>query len=521
VEYCKATWTCPACRDERGFVQLNNVPSNKFNNILDLVLSNFPERFSAILKSDAVFNTDHTVLDFSINQVVSRQQEPRRYVFNYKAANFDDIKNALDSADLDSLIINADDVHVAWSNWLSTVTDIVEQHVPKVLIRDNKFPEWFDKEVIHLRTKKNSAWRRARFNNTPESWSKFKKIRNNLVSLVRKKHAQFMCNLGMSVKENPKRFWSFVKSKNKNRSIPHEMKYNDIYSDTSEGKANLFNDYFASVFGPIDATSNDRSNIHDNSGALNDSLSNVIICVKDVHEVMSKLDSSKAFGPDSLSPVVLKTCCNELEESVCKLINRSLAEGVVPNDWLNANVIPIHKGKDKQKVENYRPISLLSIVSKIAERCIYNKIIPTIEPLLNKSQHGFINGKSTSTQLVLFLSDLSSTFETSGQTDVIYTDFSKAFDKVSHGLLLHKLRNFGICGSLLSWFESYLSRRQQRVVLDGSASKWTNVTSGVPQGSILGPLMFLIYINDLPDVLSSSTPLLFADDTKIYSKFIL
>jgi hypothetical protein len=332
----------------------------------------------------------------------------------------------------------------------------VEQHVPKVLIRGTKFPEWFDKEVIHLRTKKNSVWRKARYNNTPEAWSRFKKIRNNLVALFREKHAQFMCNLGLSVKENPKRFWSFVKSKNKNRSIPQEMKYNETYSDTSEGKANLFNDYFASVFGPTDATSNDRSNTHDTNDALNDGISSVIICVNDVHEVMSKLDTNKAVGPDNLSHVILKTCCNELEESICNLINISLVEGVVPKDWLEANVIPVHKSKDKQKVENYRPISLLSIVSKIAERCIYNKIIPNIEPLLNTSQHGFLNGKSTSTQLVQFLSHLSSTFETSGQTDIIYTDFSKAFDRVSHKLLIQKLKNFGISGSLLSWFQSYL-----------------------------------------------------------------
>ena len=120
-----------------------------------------------------------------------------------------------------------------------------------------------------------------------------------------------------------------------------------------------------------------------------------------------------------MSPIVLKICCNEIKNSITKLINKSLNEGKVPSDWLYANIIPVHKAKDKQRVDNYRPISLLSIVSKVAERCILNKLSPLIEPILQNSQHGFVSGKSTSTQLVQFLSDISSNIENSSQSDII------------------------------------------------------------------------------------------------------
>jgi hypothetical protein len=366
--------------------------------------------------------------------------------------------------------------------------------------------------VLHLRNKKNFAWHRAHSNNTPAAWAKFKKLRNQLQKLITSKYNAFINDLGYSVQENPKRFWSFVKTKNKSASTPSLITWGDSTSDTPVGKASLFNQYFVSVFKPKDTDCNYQSN-----NVFNEKLCNVTVSEQDVCDILTNLDTNKAVGPDNLSPVVLKNCCYQLKGSICKLINQSLSTGIVPNDWLFANVIPVHKGKDKQKAENYRPISLLSIVSKVAERCIYNHVFPNIVNLLNKSQHGFLKGKSTSTQLVQFLAHLSHTVDCSGQSDIIYTDFSKAFDTVSHTLLIEKLCHVGFSGNLLNWFKSYLLGRYQRVVVDGAASRWIKVTSGVPQGSIIGPLMFLIYINDLPDILKHSNPLLFADDTKIYA----
>ena len=169
-------------------------------------------------------------------------------------------------------------------------------------------------------------------------------------------------------------------------------------------------------------------------------------------------------------------------------------------------------------VLNYRQISLLSIISKLCERCVLKKLLPELIHVLTPLQHGFIPGRSCVTQLLLVLHDLGSSVDAGDEVDVVYLDFSKAFDSVPHGRLLHKLSLLGIQGSLHAWFTDYpLSSRSQRVVIDGVFSPWVPVTFGVPQGSILGPLLFLLYINDLPIVTSPPTSIaLLADDAKCY-----
>jgi hypothetical protein len=214
----------------------------------------------------------------------------------------------------------------------------------------------------------------------------------------------------------------------------------------------------------------------------------------------------------------LKTFAYELKSSLSLIINLSLQSGNVPEQWKLANVIPVHKANSKENVKNYRPISLLSVVSKVAERCIYNHIYPQVAGLINESQHGFTNGKSTTTQLLEFIDNIGRTLDCSGQTDIIYLDFSKAFDSVSHNLLIHKLKELGMSSRMLNWFNSYLRNRYQRVVVNGGTSKWLPVKSGVPQGSILGPLLFNIFISDMSYVPKHSNIVFYADDTKCFKR---
>ena len=232
--------------------------------------------------------------------------------------------------------------------------------------------------------------------------------------------------------------------------------------------------------------------------------------------VLTNLNNNKAHGPDGIPARLLTETSSQIAPSLCALFNKSLRCGVLPDDWKLANVVPVHKRGEKSYVENYRPISLLSLISKVLERCVFHNIQHHVFQQINPCQHGFVPRKSCVTQLIEVFEQIGRKLDNSKQIDVIYLDMSKAFDKVSHAQLMHRLHEFGFRGNLLNWFSSYLSNRYQQTTIGGATSRPLAVTSGVPQGSILGPLLFLLYENHLSESVGNSSIATFADDTKIF-----
>ena len=226
------------------------------------------------------------------------------------------------------------------------------------------------------------------------------------------------------------------------------------------------------------------------------------------------------MGPDGISGQMLLLCDNSVVLPL-KIIFRNILEtSAYPDIWKLANVTPVYKKENKQLVKNYRPISLLPICGKIFEKIIFNKLYSYLNGngLLTKNQSGFRPGDSTINQLLYLVNELHEAFDNPKCLEVraVFLDISKAFDKVWHKGLLFKLKQNGISGKLLNFLGSYLNNRKQRVILNGFYSEFSSIESGVPQGSVLGPLLFLVYINDLEKNIKSNVKF-FADDTMLYS----
>ena len=241
---------------------------------------------------------------------------------------------------------------------------------------------------------------------------------------------------------------------------------------------------------------------------------------KMVKKVIMNLDSSKASGPDCIPVVVLKNCEPELSYILAKLFNNCLKESCFPDCWKVSSVVPLFKNVgERSTAKNYRPVSLLSMVSKVFEKLVNNRIVDHQEKcgLFSDFQYGFRFSRSTAYLLTVVSDRIARAFNRSGATRAVALDISKAFDRVWHAGLLHKLKSYGISGQIFGLISSFLSNRRLRVVLDGKSSQEYPVNAGVPQGSILGPTLFLLYINDLPDDVICNIAI-YADDTTLCSK---
>ena len=337
--------------------------------------------------------------------------------------------------------------------------------------------------------------------------------------MIRNSKQQFYDNIAEKLKSkslSSKDWWSTLKtfiSPNLNSAIPPIESEGNIYTDDFE-KANLFNNYFQG-----------QTVLDDSNAVLPDlpepsyltSLSSIAFDPQEVEEILRTLKTDKASGPDGLSNRILKELSHELSSPLCSLFNKSLSLGKFPSPYKDANVTPVHKKGDLSLVSNYRPISLLNSVAKLFEKLVFKYLYNHLQDnnMLSSLQSGFIPGDSTVNQLAYLYHIFTKTLDAGKEVRTVFYDISKAFDRVWHEGLIYKLKAAGVSEDVLKWIQSYLSGRRQRVVLPGSFSEWVYIKAGVPQGSILGPLLFLLYINDIVKNIGSNIRL-FADDTSLF-----
>ena len=286
------------------------------------------------------------------------------------------------------------------------------------------------------------------------------------------------------------------------------------------GKANLLNSTFAKVFLKEDSPTfvpSLNTNFHITPQSLNS------ISKQDISNAIRRMKKSVSQTPDSIPSFFIHKTASQLVKPLYLIFNYSISTGSIPELWKKAIVIPIYKKGKKSLATNYRPISLTSVICRLLERIIHSQMLShlLLNLIISSAQHGFVQRRSTQTQQITFMEKLTSLYDNHTQTEIIYLDFSKAFDKVSHLKLLHVLHHFKIHHSIVTWIANYLTGGTQVTMVDSSSSDRVPVPSGVPQGSVLGPLLFITYLQDLINKINTycknTTVYAFADDIKLLS----
>ena len=366
---------------------------------------------------------------------------------------------------------------------------------------------------------KQTMWRVYRRTRKEEDYAKYKEALNAATTEIRQSKRSYEQKLACNIKNDSKSFYAYVRSKQnvQDKVGPLEDSAGNIISQGFLMAEDL-NGYFSSVFTKEDISSLPVADAKF-QGAKSEYLGPLVVTPELVAKKIRAMKDNKSPGVDGIPPKLLMETVDQISIPLARVFNLSLKEGVVPFEWKEANIIPLFKKGSRNKSENYRPVSLTSVICKLLERLIKDHMVDFLvkHKLLNSSQHGFLKARSCLTNMLCFLEEITKWIDVGSPVDIIYLDFQKAFDKVPHQRLLLKLKAHGIGDSITDWIEQWLTDRRQRVVVDGEVSNWKSVLSGVPQGSVLGPILFLIYINDLDDSITSNV-LKFADDTKLFRK---
>lgn len=492
------------------------------NSLLDVILSNAGHKYVSV----GVFPND--ISDHCTIACVRSTKLPKTKCLTVLRRNF---KHFSEQAFIHDL------AGAQWSHFalFPSITDAValfqhqllaciNKHAPlkKVRIKDRSNP-WFSRELSDVIHARNKQWSLARKYKSATDWQLFRSLRNKCTSLIKKAKVEYYLSLTSDTLSNPSKFWKTVKALQNKRNVgpPQKLLVNDSLISDRKQMANAFNSHFKKA-GHVFEDLHPASKLVANSSGPSSPLPAFVFshfAVSDVLHALQTLDPKKSAGPDGIDPYFLRLAAPIIAQPLTDLYNLSITEEVLPDIWKKAFVSPLFKAGCSSEMNNYRPISNLSVLAKILESLVSTQLKQFLDfhSILNPMQSGFRAKHSTVTACLEVLDTIRAAIDKKSFCVALFIDLSKAFDTVDHHILINSLRKVGLSPNVVAWFKSYLLGRTQCVRLGEFVSDPIVLEKGVPQGSILGPLLFLLYTNNICDHLINSHYHLYADDTVLYS----
>ncbi len=494
---------------------------NIFTNILDHKIT------PGVLYNDI---TDHfpiyQILNPDINKVNNDKIKNNIYYYKRKlnTNNISALGVELSQTNWND-VLQSNSANESYNCFITKFTDLYNKHLPLVKTKINKRKEakpWITTGIIKSIKTRNKLYKQFLKHPNETNKNKYVNHRNKLTHIIRISCKQYYLNKFNSYKNDIKNTWNIINNvlgKNKKDPLPTHFNDNNIKISNPRTIAVKFNSFFAEIGPTLASKIHTTVNFSDFlSAPFQQSIFFNPTSGKEILDIIATFKNGKSSGFDDISPTVVKQIGPFISEPLTHIFNLSLSTGVFPSGLKIAKVIPVFKKGDPHSFSNYRPISLLPCFSKILERLIYNRLdnFLTHHNILHPNQYGFRKHHSTDLALLDIYDKISSALSNHLHTIGIFLDLSKAFDTIDHSILLTKLNHYGIRGTPLALLSDYLHNRQQYTSYGSHSSDLLPVSCGVPQGSILGPLLFLLYVNDIPNASRSLSFVLFADDTNIF-----